>query len=629
MFLSLLFAASSALLGYAVSSAFKFRKSFSEEIAVSCALGLTLATAAAFLAAYAIGALNDGIIFCVSAAAAGSSLWWLGRKKAKFPKPDWNMTPGFAVCTGVFLIISYFLALAFSIGSDGAVYSVANSWGDYPLHFGIITSFAYGNNFPPQYPNLAETPMRYPVLFDFLSSILLVGGFSLQWSVVLPAILFAFAAVVLIRRLFLEVTESDFASSAAILFFFLNGSLSNAGLLADFWNSADKLSFLIRPENFNIPGPLEIPNFINAVIVPQRTVLMGLSLAVLAYFLFYRIYAGMGQKRDYAAAGAITGLLPIVHASSFAVASLGLAFLAVRELFKGNIRKPHKNANFMLLVLPFATLALPQLIWMNEQPRMPAFFGIQPGWLSNANGVYEWGLFWLKNTGVLIPLAIVGLVISNTKKRAAYLPFLAVFAIANLFRLQPWDWDNTKYFMHWLLATAAFAGIAANWMRLKIARASKPVAFAFVAAVLFTATFSGTATLAKWQSTSSQLYSAGDIEIAAKISENTPPGAVIVAAMKHNSAPYSLSGRKTVMGYDGHMWSHGLNYSKARSTVDELFRTGNACAAYPLAQYVYLGPQEQYDYPNAKELLENAGKVRPVFEKTIGQGGYSLFRIDC
>src|SRR5438132_12571264 len=72
---------------------------------------------------------------------------------------------------GVVLILSYILA-AIVLGlffahaifqRDGAIYtSSINSYGDLPFHVSVVSSFAFGENFPPEHPHLAGARLTYP-----------------------------------------------------------------------------------------------------------------------------------------------------------------------------------------------------------------------------------------------------------------------------------------------------------------------------------------------------------------------------------------------------------------------------------------------------------------------------------
>ncbi|MFH1106278.1 MAG: hypothetical protein V1787_00115 [Candidatus Micrarchaeota archaeon] len=632
MLLAIAFIISSLALGYALSSILTFRKSFSEELSVSAVLGFGVSA----LAAFAFSLFQSRLDWIAIAAVGFFSLlaFLLAARKRKLflLKIDMRLTPSYGVAAALFAAIACFLLLVFSTSADGSIYSIANAWGDYPLHFGIINSFAYGDNFPPAYPNLAGAAMRYPFLFDFLSAILVVGGFGLQEAVLFPNILLAFALVILARRVALEFTRNDYAAAAALLLFFLNGSLASLLFFSDISQAQDKAAFLAHPVNYAVPEgqPLELVNFVYSIFVPQRTVIMGFALALLAYLLLYRIYDGHAGRGEHALAGLAVGLLPLVHVASFAVVGLAAGFVMLNRIWKTHGLAVFKDPRLRILVVVGLLLALPQALWMNEQPRPESFFAFQPGWLARPPDLGNWALFWLRNAGIVLPLALVGLAAVDRKRRWAYLPFVIVFAAANLFRFQPWDWDNTKYFVHWLYFSAILAAIGMAWIWRRIARESRAIAALAVGAVLFLGIFPGLATFWYWPGTQARLFTPGDVQASMRVREETPADALILTAMRHNEPVYSLAGRHIVMGYAGHTWSHGLSDSNQSATVREAFGEGSFCGTPVQPDYVFVGPQELEDFPLVFERIANSGgQLERVFQEEFGGRPYALFKTSC
>src|SRR5260370_10591233 len=101
----------------------------------------------------------------------------------------------------------------------------------------------------------------------------------------------------------------------------------------------------------------------------------------------------------------------------------------------------------------------------------PAFAGIcfQPGWLSPANlyrdgpivAAWNFGWFWIKNTSLLIPLMIAAHFLRRwfvTNFPIWFTPMWLWFIVPNLIVLQPWPWDNTKFFIFWALLGSVLVG---------------------------------------------------------------------------------------------------------------------------------------------------------------------------
>ena len=156
------------------------------------------------------------------------------------------------------------------------------------------------------------------------------------------------------------------------------------------------------------------------------------------------------------AAGVVTGMLPLVHAHSFAVVLGAGALLCL--LFPRRITW-----------LPFfawaLALGLPQVWWLSRMSNMDghSFLAWSIGW---DHGSQHPVVFWLKNTGVLIPLILAGWLagtvdrVRSRRLRRYYLPFLFCFVVPNLFRLAPWIWDNIKVLIYWFIGSVPLAALA-------------------------------------------------------------------------------------------------------------------------------------------------------------------------
>src|SRR5207237_1736381 len=82
--------------------------------------------------------------------------------------------------------------------------------------------------------------------------------------------------------------------------------------------------------------------------------------------------------------------------------------------------------------------------------------------------------------------------------------------------------------------------------------------------------------------------------VARIISDQAPPRAVVLHAPTFNS-PVFLTGRRSLLGYPGWMWSRGLNYSERGADIQRIY-SGAPEADALLRQYgvdyVLIGPAE-------------------------------------
>jgi hypothetical protein len=119
-----------------------------------------------------------------------------------------------------------------------------------------------------------------------------------------------------------------------------------------------------------------------------------------------------------------------------------------------------------------------------------------------------------------------------------------------------------------------------------------------------------------------QVFSREAEVFAELVRQVTAPHSLILHAPIHNH-PVFLTGRRSLMGYPGHVWSHGLDYSRRQADIQRMY-AGESGAEALLAgygiDYVVLGPPERRELrPNDRffERYERAGEA----------GGFALYRI--
>jgi len=266
-----------------------------------------------------------------------------------------------------------------------------------------------------------------------------------------------------------------------------------------------------------------------------------------------------------------------VHTHTLLVV-LGTSFLQgllFREWRAGRWR------GWVLYVVAAAALAVPGLLLLTlgSTANVGSFFGFEFGW---DRGSTDPVIFWLANTGLFIPLLLVGLVsgripwirsktIARPRLAMFVVPFLAWFIIPNVLKLAPWTWDNIKVLFYWWVGcTPLVALVLARWWTRSHAIGRAVVIGAFV-----TLTLSGTIDI--WRAVSGQTvygeYDPNAIAFAAAIRDQTPRDALILNAPTWNP-PVFLTGRRSLMGYAGQTWSRGLPYADRERDIRAIYAGG-------------------------------------------------------
>ena len=137
---------------------------------------------------------------------------------------------------------------------------------------------------------------------------------------------------------------------------------------------------------------------------------------------------------------------------------------------------------------------------------------------------------------------------------------------------------------------------------------SRTLAFGLFAA----ATLSGALDVFRVASRQSafRLFDADGVAIAAAIRDATPPRAVVLHAPVHDSPVY-LTGRRSLLGYPGHMWSQGLDAGQREAEIARIYAGAADGGATGLlaASIFHFG---QHTVREAKAYLAERGlAVRP------------------
>lgn len=464
------------------------------------------------------------------------------------------------------------------IESGGSISTgYVNNLGDLPFHFQVTMSFADGANFPPEDPTYAGTGFAYPYMADFLGAMFVGLGASLADAYLIENLALGLALVAILYRFTVVLTSDRLAATIAPILVLFSGGLGFVLLLGDVGGSErgliDVLTALPRDYTITGEGPYRWGNAITTLLVTQRSLLFGLPIALIAFTLLWRLVreAAGPAMRTAIAAGILTGALPLVHAHSFVVV-MGTAFLVGLFFRQWRDGKTRPWAVYVLIAL---AIALPQIWWSTKDSIADAgtFFGFEFGWdRRDENPIW----FWFLNTGLFIPLAILGAVWPARSDRPRLVSrtlllfaaaFLVWFIVPNVAKLAPWVWDNIKVLFY---AFVGFVPIVA----LVVARLLRgpPVWAAAGVTALLVLTLAGG--LDVWRVVSGQTsyreFDADGIAIAAVIRAETPPRALILHAPTYDP-PVFLTGRRSLLGYTGYIWAHGLEYADREADILRIY----------------------------------------------------------
>jgi hypothetical protein len=485
----------------------------------------------------------------VSSSSASSLAFW-----------DWVMIVVFSCASA-----RAFLWLLYADGDTWKVLS-PNNLGDLSLHLAFIHHLAETTHWWPQSPILAGDPLRYPLGADLFNALLdrvgvhpvmgllwcgILGstltGYALwRWggAVAFAALLFngGFAGVVLLRGVDPDAV-SEWKNLFLTLFVTQRGFLFSlpAGLL---------LLATWREETFGKSGNLILPLPVQALLlasIPLFSVHTGLFLGI-----------------------AMTGLAlltPISRTRMLPLALLAWPFMA----FFGWLVSSGAGG-------PSAVLSL----------------GWAPGWMGD--GTIG---FWFWNFGITLPLCLFLSIIQvkrggNDESRAFVWPATFVFLLCMIMRFAPWPWDNMKLMLwSWLVI------IPYLWSGLIRPR---PLWLRLPALVLLFG--SGAASLLAGLDGRHgyELIKRSTLDQTAWILRKVTPDSLIACAPEYNH-PVLMLGHPVVCGYEGHLWSHGLDYKDRLSMLNSIMmgEPGWPDKAHSLGvSYLYWSDLEAMRWPDSK-----------------------------
>ncbi|MBS1789771.1 MAG: hypothetical protein JST85_18755 [Acidobacteria bacterium] len=612
--------------------------------AVGALVGLALLAWIGFLSALAFGLNRFSILLTAVILAAGLAALVGKVPVRKFRaglENDLLGTVGLIYYLAWATLLVWLFSRVVMFYPDGLHTSPANNFGDLPFHFGVITSMAYGENLPPQSPIFAGLKFTYPYLIDFLTAFFIRCGADWRAAFFVENIALALALVLMIELMTLRITQNRIAGFLAPFIVLFNGGFGFINFfrqLSAFFNDPAQAKFGLVHFLANLPNaytmnvdldwgankiPLRWGNVFTTLLIPQRSMLFGLPLVALIILLWWMALGeqerggkGSPRRRYLFAAGVLAGLLPMLHAHGFF--SIAIACVPMALLFF--------SIDWLAFFVPMGLLAAPQALYLSGTQVKNELFKVKLFWEA---GDTNPALFWAANAGLFILLLAICLLanrLATLRQVKFYLPFLLWFIVPNVIKLAPWDWDNIKVLVYWALASSAFVALT-----LAVLLAHRFKAIRLVGAVLLVGlVLSGTIDVVRALSPVENvpLFGKAELEVAELIRQRTPPRAVILHAPIHNSV-VALTGRQSVMGYPGHLWTHGIAYNQRENEVRMIYR-GGAESARPLValgiDYVVIGPAERYaDSSGEMTVAENY--FAESFPVVIDHAGYKVYQI--
>jgi hypothetical protein len=506
---------------------------------------------------------------------------------------------------------------------DGAELRIQspNNLGDLSLHLTYINNFASHVPLWPDNPIYVFSKLRYPAGTDLFNGLLNVMGIDLIRGL-------AWAGL-------LSCAATCFAFYRWAGCFGIAGFLFNGGLVGfQFLRTRQWLDYQGAPNIAWKSIPL-------TMLVTQRGLLYALPVGLLLLYHWRVKYsvqnqgAAVSQPPSSAPSTAkpplpfwlelsLYATLPLFHAHTFLALSI---VLAVLFLF-GNGRRRLDIAR--LLALAFVPAAF--IAWLiTDHFHAGSVLEFHPGWVqtdgefahplahSLANNPFVHFLeFWIVNFGFWIPivLALIGWLlwrafgkgvqqgIKVSDSMVFVIAAIVLFLLSVFVKMAPWGWDNIK-----ILVWAYFIILPFLWSELL---SRWPLALRAVIYVLLFG--SGFVTLFGGLTIGRPGFGIADraeLDAVGMVVKRLPAEARYAAYPTYNH-PLLLQGRKVVLGYPGHLWTQGFDFSPYNDKLTTLMlgaANWKETARFFQARYLFWGRQEKTNYAASKRPWEQEAKL--------------------
>jgi len=498
----------------------------------------------------------------------------------------------FAFYAFFFLLFCFFFSQAMYETPQGIFTGGSNNLGDLPFHLGAIFSFTEAGNFPPMNPSWADARFSYPFIADMVTAGFMRLGADVRGATVVQDLAWAFSLLVLLERFVFRLTADRLAGKIAPWLLFFSGGLGFVWFFEAYWAQGKGFFDFLNnmPRDYTIGEGFSWGNSMITLFITQRSFLLGMPLTIIVLGRLWDWFTSEKGEEPTAAGshfftfslfhfypflvGLIAGMLPLVHLHSLAV-------LFVVTVFCLGLRQQNWRT-WVAFGVGVAVIAIPELAWSitGSATHASEFFEWWFGWNKGDANIF-W--FWFKNTSLVIPLIVAGIILLLRRRGSGgenmtdgnnlwlfYTPFLFCFILSNVAKLAPWEWDNIKVLIYWFVGSLPFIAfvLASLWR--------KGSYFSVIAAVCFLSlVLSGMLDVYRTASgqIKTQVFDQEAIRIAEQIKTKTPPKSLFLNAATYNTA-VALTGRQSLMRYPGHLSSHGIEYRGREADVKTIYQGG-------------------------------------------------------
>lgn len=527
----------------------------------------------------------------------------------RYDLPKWIVV----ICF-IFFSVRSFCCLLY-IDDDQLKIQSPNNLGDLALHVTYIKNFANGVPLWPDNPIYVGSKLRYPAGADLFNALLYLFHVDLIHGLVWAGLLGSLATFYAFYRWGGTFAVAGFLFNGGIAGFQFLGTLQfrdYQGVNTVAWKSIP-LSMLVTQRGllYAIPAGLLLlwhwrEKFFQGAAASQppktprtdcgQEAAAPYQTQPLPFWVELLLYASM----------------PLFHVHTFLALSAVLVSLAA---FGDRAMRKH-----IALLLTSAFVPATFFVWLvTDQFRAGSMLALQPGWVQHEGDfAAPFFSFWFYNFGIWIPLIMALIAMcgwyawkSGWRWRdkvpedfAFLLPATGIFIFAFFVKTAPWGWDNLKIMIwsYFLVLPFLWRQLIAKWpMAARVAVCIALFGSGFVS--LFGGLAAGR--------TGYEFANRAELDGVGHAIRRLPVRARFAAFPTYNH-PLLLQGRKVVLGYPGHLWTEGFDYTDLFHQLGDLMNGAEnwrEIARRLQVRYVFWGREETMNYTASKRPWEKTASL--------------------
>jgi len=450
--------------------------------AAAILVGILLSTWFTYLAGLAFAHTADPLLWAdlLFFLVAPGAIFWLSRKAPKVdmiaPRAPGSSRWDWITLGALFAAVCVLLMGTLYVNKQGRLRLSGMAASDFAPQFAIAQSFAFGHNFPTEYPHYAGQPTHYQFLFYFQAGNLELLGLNLAWSVDVLSVLGLISMIALVMALGELLFNSRVVGRVGAALFFFHGSAAFIQFLRSQKSFQEAVRATLHLTNFLPSGypyrSEDLGIWTQIVFVNQRHLpfAIGIFLLVLIFLVDqYRQRTSAGRTNSVTSVRAALIPAPSFIFSGFLLSALPLwnapVFIAAAAVLSLLLVLFPCRWQMVQLGVTAAIVALPQLLYLRSEEIAPRQYSLfHWGYIVDSPTVIKVIDYMAFTFGMKWPVIILALILVSWFQRRFFIAMCGLFVLTFCMQLGTETLASHKFLNIWLVIANLFAAYGLWWL---------------------------------------------------------------------------------------------------------------------------------------------------------------------